>query len=173
MRIVNGWRLYEFAAFKAQKAKLEAAIEARKAADPDGWQSSPDAKLLKAIRHLTDTVIPAALPDTKDFRHGGTLAGDRKHWFRARFGNGRYRLFFQFSSTEKVIIYAWVNDEESLRTYGSKTDAYAVFAAMIAKGDPPDSWDDLARAAGATSKPAARRKEPASRNKPGSQKRKR
>jgi len=149
MRVANGWRLYEFAAFKTQKEKLEAAVEARKASDPDGWQSSPDAKLLKAIRHLTGTAIPAALPDTKDFRHGGTLAGDRKHWFRAKFGNGRYRLFFQFSSTGKIIIYAWVNDEETLRTYGSKTDAYAVFAAMIAKGDPPDTWEDLMNAVGA------------------------
>jgi toxin YhaV len=29
-----------------------------------------------------------------------------------------------------VIIYAWVNDEHSLRTYGSKTDAYAVLNAV-------------------------------------------
>lgn len=173
MRVVNGWRLFEYAAFKAQKAKLEAAVEARKAADPDNWNASPDAKLLKAIHHLTDATIPAALPDVKDFRHGGTLAGHRKHWFRARFGQGRYRLFFQFSSTEKAIIYAWVNDENSLSAYGSKTDAYAVFAAMIAKGDPPDSWDELARAAGAKGSSAASPKKPAIRNKPGSQKRKR
>jgi toxin YhaV len=28
-------------------------------------------------------------------------------------------------------VLAWVNDEESLRTYESKTDAYAVFKKMI------------------------------------------
>ena len=148
MRVVNGWRLYEYAAFKAQKAKLEAAVEDRKKQDPDGWQATPDAKLLRAIQHLSDDVIPAD-PNAKGFRHGGTLAGGRKHWFRAKFGNGRYRLFFQFNSAARAIIYAWVNDERTLRTYGSKTDAYKVFAAMVAKGHPPDSWDELSRAVGA------------------------
>jgi toxin YhaV len=30
-----------------------------------------------------------------------------------------------------------------LRAYGSKSDAYAVFARMLASGQPPDSWDKL------------------------------
>jgi toxin YhaV len=40
-----------------------------------------------------------------------------------------------------------VNDENSLRTYGAKTDAYAVFAAMLATGNPPDDWHALLAAA--------------------------
>ena len=47
-----------------------------------------------------------------------------------------------------MIIYAWENDEAALRTYGGKRDAYAVFKAMLDKGNPPDSWRDLAKAVG-------------------------
>ena len=36
----------------------------------------------------------------------------------------------------------------TLRTYGGKRDAYAVFKAMLDKGNPPDSWSDLAKAVG-------------------------
>jgi toxin YhaV len=40
-----------------------------------------------------------------------------------------------------------VNDRDTLRTYGAKTDAYAVFASMLRQGNPPDDWDALLRAA--------------------------
>lgn len=36
-----------------------------------------------------------------------------------------------------------MNDETTLRTYGAKSDAYAVFRKMLEKGDPPDTWDTL------------------------------
>jgi toxin YhaV len=57
-----------------------------------------------------------------------------------------------------VIIYAWVNDEGSLRTYGAKRDAYAVFKAMLDKGNPPESWTALARAVGAGAETGGRGK---------------
>ena len=50
---------------------------------------------------------------------------------------------FRYSSKEKAIIYAWVNDETTLRTYGSKTDAYATFRKMLDSGNPPDTWEIL------------------------------
>jgi hypothetical protein len=40
-----------------------------------------------------------------------------------------------------------VNDENSLRTYGSRTDAYKVFRSMLDGGNPPDDWDELCKAA--------------------------
>ncbi len=52
-------------------------------------------------------------------------------------------MFFRYSSAAKIIIYVWVNDRDSLRTYGSKTDAYAVFRRMLAAGNPPDDWKAL------------------------------
>lgn len=150
MAAANGWTLYEHPLFAAQRDRLLAAVEAKRAKDPRGWQQSPEAKLLVAITRLTLEIIPAD-PAAAQFRQGGTLGRARKHWFRAKFGNGRYRLFYQFSSKAKVIIYAWVNDAQSLRAYGSRSDAYGVFRSMLDKGDPPDSWDALAAAAGAAS----------------------
>lgn len=42
-----------------------------------------------------------------------------------------------------------MNDENSLRTYGSKTDAYNVFKGMLDDGNPPDDWDKLHKEASA------------------------
>ena len=154
MTVVKGWTLYEHPAFASQRDKLLGAVETARAKDPDGWRTSDDAKLLAAIARLTLEIIPAD-PGAAQFRQGGTLGTARKHWFRAKFGNGRYRLFYQFNSQAKVIIYAWVNDETSLRTYGSKRDAYAVFRAMLDKGNPPDSWSELAKAAGIAARKGA------------------
>jgi len=74
---------------------------------------------------------------------GETLGEERKHWFRDKFGNGRFRLFFRYDLRAKIIVYVWVNDETTLRTYGAKSDAYAVFASMLNDGNLPDSWDRL------------------------------
>ncbi|MEW9855669.1 type II toxin-antitoxin system YhaV family toxin [Novosphingobium sp. M1R2S20] len=65
---------------------------------------------------------------------------------RRPFGNGRFRLFFRYDSRSKVLIFAWVNDETTLRTYGSKTDAYVVFKGMLDICDPPDDWEALLKA---------------------------
>lgn len=148
MAVARGWTIYEHPEFARQREKLERAVETLRAKDREGWRQSPDAKLLAAIARLTLEIIPAD-PGAPQFRQGGTLGKARKHWFRAKFGNGRYRLFYQFSSTAKIIIYAWVNDAESLRAYGARRDAYAVFKAMLDKGNPPDTWSELAEAVGA------------------------
>lgn len=108
-------------------------------------QSDPNAKLLAALYHLMFVEIPSN-PATPKYRQGKTLGDGRKHWFRAKFGNGRFRLFYRYSSSHKAIIYAWVNDSDTLRTYGSKTDAYEVFKAMLNDGNPPDGWEDLMKA---------------------------
>ena len=146
MAVVNGWTLYEHPAFASQREKLQGAVEAARAKNPEGWRRSDDAKPLAAIARLTLGIVPAD-PGAAQFRQG-MLGKARKHWFGAKFGNGRYRLFYQFSSRAKVIIYAWVNDERTLRTYSGRRDTYAVFKAMLDKGNPPDSWSDLARAIG-------------------------
>ena len=110
------------------------------------WRRRDNAKLLAVILDFVLNRVPAD-PADKTFRQGGTLGDDRKHWFRAKFGSGRYRLFFRFDSRAKIIVYAWVNDERSLRTYGSRTDAYKVFREMLDHGNPPDNWERLLEAA--------------------------
>jgi toxin YhaV len=43
----------------------------------------------------------------------------------------------------KIIVYAWVNDENTKRAYNSDTDAYRVFKRMLKCGHPPDDWLSL------------------------------
>jgi toxin YhaV len=114
----------------------------REAEEPRYLPRRQHAKLLASINEIAFKRIPAD-PTDKRYRQGSTLGDDYKHWFRDKFGNGRFRLFFRFDSKAKLIIYAWVNDEDSKRTYGSKNDAYAVFKKMLDAGNPPDSWDKL------------------------------
>lgn len=82
-------------------------------------------------------------PTLPRYRQGATLGAGRKHWFREKFSSGRFRLFFRYDLASRIIVYAWVNDSKTLRSYGSATDAYAVFAAMLARGNPPDDWNAL------------------------------
>lgn len=83
-------------------------------------------------------------PSSPAFRHGKSLgSGKNKDWSRVKFGAGRYRLFFRYSEKEKVIILGWMNDENTLRTYGKKTDAYTVFSKMLKRGHPPADWESL------------------------------
>ncbi len=147
---VNGWALYAHPLFLEQLEKLTAAVERAREKDPTTFPSTANAKLLAALRKLMFEVIPID-PTRPEFRQGGTLGSSRKHWFRAKFGNGRFRLFFRYSSAAKIIIFAWVNDSGTLRTYGSKSDAYAVFRAMLDKGNPPEDWDALMDASKALS----------------------
>ncbi|AYJ84994.1 type II toxin-antitoxin system YhaV family toxin (plasmid) [Sphingomonas paeninsulae] len=142
MIIVNGWTLYAHPLFLDQLEKLTEAVERAAKKNPAGYASTADTKLLAVMRKLMFEVIPVD-PARPEFRQGGTLGSGRKHWFRAKFGGGRFRLFFRFSTSAKIIIYTWVNDCDTLRTYGSKSDAYAVFKAMLDKGDPPEGWDAL------------------------------
>jgi toxin YhaV len=142
MSITNGWHLFAHPLFLAQLEKLTVAVEKLQQSDPVDYQKTANAKLLAALRQLVFETVPSD-PTRADYRQGGTLGSDRKHWFRAKFGNGRFRLFFRFDSKAKIIIFAWVNDETTLRSYGSKTDAYAVFRKMLDEGNPPDSWSAL------------------------------
>jgi toxin YhaV len=146
MIVVDGWTLYTHPLLLDQLEKLTAAVEKAKAKDPQGWTKTANAKVLAAVRSLMFETIPAD-PTRAEYRQGGTLGATRKHWFRAKFGNGRFRLFFRYDSRARVIIFAWVNDDTTLRTYGSKTDAYAVFKGMLDKGNPPDDWAALLRTA--------------------------
>lgn len=61
---------------------------------------------------------------------------------RAKTGR-RFHLFFRYDSHSRIIVYAWINDEKTLRTAGSKHDLYAVFQKRLSRGNPPDDWSTL------------------------------
>jgi len=50
-------------------------------------------------------------------------------------------------SRARVIVYAWVNDRDTLRKARASSDPYTVFAGMLAGGNPPDDWPALLAAA--------------------------
>lgn len=149
MLVVNGWTIAAHPLFLDQLERLTAAVEREKARDIRRYRETANARLLASLRELVFRAVPAD-PARAIYRQGDTLGGNRKHWFRAKFGGQRFRLFFRFSSEAKVIIFAWVNDENTLRTYGSKRDAYAVFKGMLDSGNPPDDWTALLKAASAS-----------------------
>jgi toxin YhaV len=62
-------------------------------------------------------------PTRAEYRQGDTLGEEHKHWCRAKFFQ-QYRLFFRYDFASRVIIFAWVNDDDSKRAYGSSDDAY-------------------------------------------------
>lgn len=144
--IVHGWHLVGHPLFLEQLERLTAAVERARARDPDGYRTGANAKLLAALNRLVFQRIPAD-PARPEYRQGGILGPERRHWFRAKFGGQRFRLFFRYSSEARVIIYAWVNDRETLRSRGARTDPYAVFGTMLDRDDPPDDWEALLAAA--------------------------
>jgi toxin YhaV len=138
----HGWRLFGHPLLLDQLDKLLAAAERARRADPAGWQSNANVKLLATLRELMLDRVPRD-PLAPEFRQGNTLGPAHRHWFRAKFGANRFRLFFRADSAARVVVYAWVNDRDTLRKAGAATDPYAVFARMLAAGNPPDDWQGL------------------------------
>ena len=143
--VVNGWTLYAHLLFKEQYLNLKLQVESLREKDPKGYVRKNATKRLAAIQRLTFELIPHD-PTSAEFRQGSALGDDNKHWFRAKFFQ-QYRLFFRYHFESKIIVYAWVNDENNKRAYGSKTDAYKVFERMLKSGHPPETWDELLDAA--------------------------
>ena len=139
--VVHGWSLYAHPLFTAQVEALLSQVEALRQRDPAGYSQRNATKRLAAIARLAFELIPQD-PTRAEYRQGATLGGAHQHWFRAKFFQ-QYRLFFRYHSGARVIVYAWVNDEDSRRAYERSDDAYRVFRRMLASGHPPNDWDQL------------------------------
>jgi toxin YhaV len=143
---IKGWQVFAHPLLLDQLERLVAAVEKERAKNPRKYQASANSKLLSALSRLLFETIPDD-PTRPEYRLGNTLGASGRHWFRAKFGGQRFRLFFRYDSRARIIVYAWVNDDTTLRIYGSKTDAYVVFASMLRAGNPPDDWNELLKAA--------------------------
>ena len=147
---VSGWTLYAHPLLARQLELLTGQVEELARRDPARSREEAATKLLATINRYVQEAIPRD-PAAAEFRQGNTLGTDNRHWFRAKF-HERYRLFYRFSSREKVIGYARVNDERTLMKAGANTDSYNVFRSMLESGDPPASMDELLARASALGK---------------------
>lgn len=139
--VVNGWTLFAHPLFLDQVETLFARVKGLRAKDPRGYTKKNATKRLAAIAKLAFEVIPLD-PVRAEYRQGSALGDDRKHWFRAKFFQ-QYRLFFRYHRASRIIVYAWVNDEDTKRAYESQDDAYRVFRKMLERGHPPEDWETL------------------------------
>ena len=139
--IVNGWRIFAHSLFLEQVEELIKQVESLRQKNPDDYSKKNDYKRLSAIGKLVFEIIPQD-PTNPKYRQGTTLGDNYKHWFRAKFFQ-QYRLFFRYHLESKIIVFAWVNDEDTKRAYNSKTDAYQTFKKMLHIGQPPNDWDEL------------------------------
>lgn len=139
--VVNTWTVFAHPLFLTQLEVLTRQVEGLKQKDPTGFTKKNATKRLAAIAKLVFEVIPQD-PSRAEYRQGSTLGEDHKHWFRAKFFQ-QYRLFFRYHASSKVIVFAWVNDDDTKRAFESSNDAYRVFKKMLESGRPPDDWDHL------------------------------
>lgn len=147
--VINGWSLFAHPLFLDQFEELLTAVELLRQNYPQNYQKKNATKRLAAIAKLVFEIIPQD-PTRSEYRQGTTLGAEYKHWFRAKFFQ-QYRLFFRYHQESKIIVFAWVNDEDSKRAYGSRTDAYRVFKKMLENDHPPDDWNALLKEAEAES----------------------
>ena len=139
--VIHGWTIFAHPLFLAQLDALVQQVEVLKQKDPVGYVKKNASKRLAAITKLAFDVVPQD-PARPEYQQGNTLGREHEHWFRAKFFQ-QYRLFFRFHAPSKLIVLAWVNDEDTKRAYESSDDAYRVFRKMLESGHPPDDWDQL------------------------------
>jgi len=106
----NAWKLYANPAFSQRLQVLIETVEGFEKRRPNTYRAHPTAKLLKRTLDLILIEIPRD-PNGPGFQLGNTLGPAYRH------------LFFRFSSDQKTMVYAWVNDEATLRKAGAHIDA--------------------------------------------------
>ena len=141
----QGWSLWFTELFDTRWRQLRARVKQLKATlDEPAFNAHPDVKLFAALVNIVHERVPAD-PDAPQFLLGNTLGAQHRGWRRVK-GNGlpsRMRVFFKFSASKRVIVYAWLNDARTLRKQGGATDVYTVFQGMLKAGNPPDNFDAL------------------------------
>lgn len=149
---INGWRILSTKVFNHLYKKLVMHVSKLSKNDPDNYKSHPKTKLLASIQRAIKVDVPAN-PNDKSFRLGKTLGSKYTHWRRVKNNMPpRYRMFFRFHSKfferkdkERAnwIIFAWFNDELTLRKEGAKNDVYRVFKSFLEKNKIPDDFQEL------------------------------
>jgi toxin YhaV len=117
-------------------------VEAFKQKDPAGYVKKNASKRLAAVTKLAFDVIPQdparrGIPARRHLGDRTTSTGSGQS------SSSSTACSFRFHAPSKVIVLAWVNDEETKRAYERSDDAYRVFRKMLESGHPPDDWSQL------------------------------
>ena len=140
---IKGWDIYFFKIFEKQLLNLKEEVSELKQKDPLSYKNNTKTKFLKRVYEAI-TTVPSLGPNHPAFFLGKTLGNKHKEWRRVKSPlPSRYRLFFRFSTKKSLINYAWLNDANTLRKEGSKTDVYAVFKQKLANNEVPSRLDEL------------------------------
>lgn len=110
----HGWILLFHEYIVEQLQKLHTAAKRAQRNDPAGFEGDANVKLFRALSQLILETVPSD-PGRDEYREGNTLGAAHRHWRRANIGR-RFRLFFRYDSRSKTIVFAWVNDEQTLRS---------------------------------------------------------
>jgi len=139
----HGWTILFHECLIEQVQPLRAAVLRAERREPERITENSVAKFLRNLTSVMSDTVPLN-PAASQYLQGNTLGRAYRHWRRVKIGR-RFRLFFRYDLASKIIVYAWVNDEQTLRSAGSKSDPYSVFSKMLSRGYPPDDWAELVR----------------------------
>jgi len=139
---LKGWKIRATDIFNKLYGDLVKSVFSLSKKHPEAYRVHPRTKLLASIQKAIKENVPSD-PGHKNFRLGNTIGKKYSHWRRVKHQMPpRYRMFFRFhsnytqshdSSPFKCIIFAWFNDETTLRKNGSKSDVYEVFRSLLVK----------------------------------------
>lgn len=135
----QGWSLLGDRFFVEAFRNLEQKAQQEQASGKAGKHS----KLLGRVMHAVTELVPSD-PANAVFRLGKISGPEFQSWRRVKIAQ-QYRLFFRYNSQYRVIIFSWFNDEQNLRAYESRTDAYGKFRKMLDSGNPPTDFAELQR----------------------------
>ena len=125
----HGWSLLFHECLSEQLQRLHAAAERAQQQDPQGFESNANVRLFAALSKLIFDAVPSD-PGREEYRQGNTMGAAFRHWRRAKVGR-RFRLFFRYDTKTRIIIFAWVNDENTLRSSGSKSEPPRILRRLL------------------------------------------
>ncbi len=139
--LINGWRIYFVKRlFGQQRSELQTEVRRLKAKlSPEDYVKHPTVKLYAAVMRAIQEIIPQ-----DPYASNLALTGPLKRYGRVKKMGipQRYRLFFRVfeAPQQKSIFILWLGYP---RKEGDKSDCYRVFQKMVARGDFPESIDQL------------------------------
>lgn len=137
------WKKYYFSLFYIRLKELYEETLQLKEKDPHNFQNHEVSKIFSKVVHSIDNISHD--PMNSRYLLGKSLGDKYKDWRRDKYDMPpRYRLFFKFFSTpEKELVYAWLNDAETLRKEGSRSDPYVLFRKMLDREEVPTEKEQL------------------------------